>query len=50
MVKNNLKSGSIILLELNQETLKELSIIIDYIKGKGLSISPLSKLLSEDLT
>lgn len=50
MVKNNLKSGSIILLELNQETLRELSIIIDYIKGKGLSISPLSKLLSEELT
>lgn len=49
-VKTNLTSGSIILLELNNETINELSIIIDYIKGKGLSISPLSKLLSEDLT
>ena len=46
-VKTNLTSGSIILLELNNETINELSIIIDYIKGKGLSISPLSKLLSE---
>ena len=46
-VKTNLISGSIILLDLNNETINELSIIIDYIKGKGLSISPLSKLLSE---
>lgn len=46
-VKTNLISGSIILLDLNNETINELSIIIDYIKGKGLSIGPLSKLLSE---
>ena len=48
-VKENLKSGSIILFEINNETLKELSATIDYIKGKGFKISGLSTLLSEEL-
>ena len=48
-IKNNLNSGSIILLNMNNETINELSIIIDYIKGKGLKIEGLSKVLSEEL-
>ena len=47
-VKNNLKSGSIILLNIDNKTLNQLEIIIDYIQGKGLTISPLSKLLNEE--
>ena len=50
MVKNNLSSGSIILLSMNSETINELSTIIDYIRGKGFKIGTLSTLLSEDLT
>lgn len=50
MVKNNLSSGSIILLNMNNETINELSTIIDYIKGKGFKIGALSTLLSEELT
>jgi len=46
-VKNSVKSGSIILFELNNNSITELSIIIDYIKGKGLDIVGLSNLLSE---
>lgn len=48
-IKNNLNSGSIILLNMNSETINELPTIIDYIKGKGLKIEGLSKLLSEEL-
>lgn len=48
-VKENLTSGSIILLKMNNDTLKELSTMIDYIKGKGLKIGGLSELLSEEL-
>lgn len=48
-VKNNLTSGSIILLSMNQETIYELPTIIDYVKGKGYKISGLSTLLSEEL-
>lgn len=47
-VKNNLKSGSIILLNIDNKTLNQLEIIIDYIQGKGLKIATLSKLLSEE--
>lgn len=50
MIKDNLSSGSIILLEMNQETVTELAIIIDYIKGKGFKIGGLSSMLSEELT
>lgn len=48
-IKTNLNNGSIILLSMNNETIKELTIIIDYIKGKGLEIVGLSKLLDESL-
>lgn len=47
LVKNNLSSGSIILLDMNQETVNELGTIIDYIRGKGFKIEGLSKFLSE---
>lgn len=47
IIKDKLTSGSIILLSMNKETINELSIIIDYIKGKGLKIDTLSNLLSE---
>ena len=46
-IKENLVSGSVILLNMNSETISELSTIIDYIKGKGLKIEGLSKVLSE---
>lgn len=46
-VKSNLTSGSIILLNNNIETIRELELIINYIKGKGLIIDALSNLLSE---
>ncbi len=49
-VKENLSSGSIILLSMNSDTINELSIIIDYIKGKGLKIGGLSSLLTENLS
>jgi len=48
-VKENLSSGSIILLSMNNDTIKELPTILDYIKGKGYKISGLSKLLTEEL-
>ena len=48
-IRTNLDSGDIILLSMNNETVKELPIIIDYIKGKGLKIVTLSNLLSEEL-
>ncbi|MBR3162450.1 MAG: hypothetical protein IKF19_06955 [Bacilli bacterium] len=46
-IKKELKSGSIILIELNNNNAIELNIIINYIKGKGLKIVGLSELLSE---
>ena len=48
-IKNNLSNGSIIFMEMNNNTVTEIGIIIDYIKGKGLEIVSLSKLLSENL-
>lgn len=48
-VKNNLANGSIIFIEMNNDTITELGIIVDYIRGKGLDIVYLSKLLSENL-
>ena len=48
-VKNNLKNGSIIKLELNNQTIKELPSIIDFINSKGIDIVYLSDLLSEEL-
>ena len=43
-IKNNLQSGSIFLIT----NTKELPQIIDYIKSKGYTISPLSKTISEE--
>lgn len=49
MVKDKISSGSIILFDMNKETVEELAVIIDYIKGKGFKIDGLSALISEDL-
>lgn len=49
MVKDKINSGSIILFDMNKETVEELAVIIDYIKGKGFKIGGLSTLISEDL-
>jgi hypothetical protein len=49
-VKDNISSGSIILMEINNDTTTEIAIIIDYIRGKGLKIGGLSELLSEKLS
>ncbi len=49
VVKNHLTSGSMILLQMNQETVNELSFIIDYIKGRGYQLTSLSKLLEEKI-
>lgn len=46
-VKGLIENGSIISLEINDTSLKELGLIINYIKSKGYSISTLSKLLKE---
>lgn len=48
-VKSKVGSGSIILMEIDNNTVTEIGIIIDYIKGKGLKIGGLSSLLSEEL-
>lgn len=47
-IKNNLESGSIILLKMTKDNVNNLELIIDYIKGKGMKIEGLSKLLTED--
>ena len=49
-IKNKLESGSIILMPINNDTVTESSIIIDYIKGKGLKIGGLSELLNESIS
>ena len=46
-LKNRVKYGDMILFYLNQDTINELSIVIDYIRGKGIKIVGLSELLSE---
>jgi len=46
-VKSNLKSGSIIKLDNNDQTLRELKYIINYIKQKGYQIVTLEKLIQE---
>lgn len=48
-VKNEVVSGSMILFYVNQDTLGELSTVIDYVQSKGLKIVGLSQLLSESL-
>lgn len=47
-VKNNLKSGSIISMSINDKTIKELPLIINYVNSKGYEIVNLDDLLSED--
>lgn len=47
-IKNNLKEGSIISLNLTEETLKELPTIISYINQKGYNIVTLNQIISED--
>ena len=49
VVKNHLTSGSMILLQMSQETVNELSFIIDYVKGRGYQLTSLSKLLEEKI-
>jgi len=48
-LKEKLKSGDIISLEITQTTLKELPLMISYIKSKGYKIVSLDELLSEDM-
>ena len=48
-VKNGLNSGEIISLKINEQTLKELPLIINYINSKGYRIVGLDELLSEDM-
>lgn len=48
-VKNKLKSGSIISLKINKQTINELPLIINYINSKGYRIVDLDELLSEDV-
>lgn len=47
-VKNNLKSGSVIAMNIDDKTIKELPLIINYINNKGYKIVVLDELLSED--
>ena len=49
IIKENLSSGSLILLNKNKETINNLNTIIDYIEGKGLIIEGLSRLITEEL-
>lgn len=46
-VKKQLESGSIILVNLSSDNVSSMEVVIDYIKGKGLEIEGLSKMLSE---
>lgn len=46
-IKKQLKNGSIISFHINENLEKELPLIINYIKGKGLDIVPLEELLKE---
>lgn len=46
-IKKQIKSGSIIALQVNEKTNDELELIINYIKSKGFSLTNLSENLSE---
>ena len=48
-IKKSLASGSIILMEMDNDSTTELGIIVDYIRGKGYDVVGLSKMLSEEL-
>lgn len=47
-IKKNITSGSIISLKINEETIKELPLIITYIKQKGYQIDTLTNHLNEE--
>ncbi|MDO5568820.1 MAG: hypothetical protein Q4G04_01745 [bacterium] len=47
-IKNNLQSGSIISFDINDNNIKQLNVIVDYIIQKGYDIITLSDLLDED--
>lgn len=47
-IKKNLKSGDIIALEINEELVRELELIIKYIKSKDIGIVSLETLLDEN--
>ena len=47
-IMSNLKEGNIISLSLNEETLKELPIIISYINQKGYNLVTLNEIVSEE--
>ena len=49
VIKENVDSGSIILIKVNNSNIRQLGISIDYIKGKGLIIDGLSHLIDEKL-
>lgn len=49
-IRNNLKEGSIISLNLTEETIKELPIIISYINQKGYNLVSLNDIISEERT
>lgn len=46
-IKNNLSNGSIISLDVNNKTKKELSLILDYIDSKGLEMVNIESLIDE---
>ena len=46
-VKNNLNNGSIIALDINDITIKQLPLILDYIDSKGLDLITLENLIDE---
>lgn len=48
-IKNNIQNGSIIAIDLNEYTLKQLSLAIEFINSKGLNIVNIEKLLNEEL-
>ena len=48
-LKNNLNSGDIIVLDINDKTLTEIPLITKYITSKGYTIANLDELLSEDM-
>lgn len=48
-IKNSLKAGDIITLSINNSTIKELPLIINYINSKGYKITSLDEHLSENM-
>ncbi len=47
-VKNKIKNGSMISFDINDTTLNEIKLVINYINNKGYNMVKLSELLSED--